>query len=170
MAEAAGDAEPLAPAFFSARRSFRASCAAFSCSVNAPTFSVFTSRLPSEPFKYDPRASSFATTSLIVAVCPVFVIAVLSVTLNVRDFSLPVIVNVFAFESTDEIIPWNGIARVLPAEAAGLAEAEALAAGVAVGEADFLGRGNADAVCSVRAATKPMIRYVLCFIVVRFCT
>ena len=73
------------------------SSAAFSASVFGPSFTVFASSVPSAIFQYEPRTSSFATTSFIVAAAPALVSAVLSVILKTRDFSLPAIVNVFAF-------------------------------------------------------------------------
>jgi hypothetical protein len=88
-ADGVGDVSVFGEVFFS--------CAAFSASVIGPSFMVFASSVPSASFQYEPRTSSFATTSFIVAAAPAFERTVLSVILKTRDFSLPAIVNVFAF-------------------------------------------------------------------------
>jgi len=62
-----------------------------------PSFTVFASSVPSAFFQYEPLTSSFSAMSFIVAAFPPLVTVVLSVTLKTRDFSLPAIVNVFAF-------------------------------------------------------------------------
>ena len=48
--------------------------------------------------------------------------------------------KVFAFMSTAEIFPWNGIGRITAAEADG--DADAFAAGVALAEAEAAGEGD----------------------------
>src|SRR5882724_4533936 len=91
-ADAAGEAEDASSsfaAFLSARFALRASSSAFSFSVSGPSFTDFASKVPSARFQYEPRASSFSTTSFIVAGLPAFVRAVLPVILKTRDFSLP---------------------------------------------------------------------------------
>ena len=55
----------------------------------------------------------------IVAGWPAFVITVLSVIFNKRDFSLLAIVNVFVFSSADTIMPWNVIGCSFAADPAG---------------------------------------------------
>ena len=80
-------------------------CAVFSASVIGPSLTVFASSVPSASFQYEPRTSSLAKTSFIVAAAPAFERTLLSVILKTRDFSLPEIANVFAFWSTAEIIP-----------------------------------------------------------------
>ena len=70
-----------------------------------PSFTVFASRVPSAFFQYEPLTSSFSAMSAIVAGLPDFVIAVLSVILKTRDFSLLAIVKVFAFWSVAATIP-----------------------------------------------------------------
>ncbi len=65
--------------------------------VIGPSLTVFASSEPSTFFQYEPLTSSFSTMSFIVAAFAPFVTTVLSVTLKARDFSLPLIVNVFAF-------------------------------------------------------------------------
>jgi hypothetical protein len=87
--EELGDVSVFGEVFFS--------CAAFSASVIGPSFTVFASSVPSASFQYEPRTSSFATTSFIVAAAPAFERTVLSVILKTRDFSSPAIMNVFAF-------------------------------------------------------------------------
>lgn len=72
-----------------------------------------------------------------VAAFPFLEIEVLSVTLKTRDSFFPVIVNVFAFWSTAEIIPWNGIGRVLCF--AGEAAGDAAVFGEVEGELDVFG-------------------------------
>ena len=52
--EALGEVDPAAAAlaaFFSARLAFRASSAAFSCSVGGPTFTVLAIKVPSASFQ-----------------------------------------------------------------------------------------------------------------------
>lgn len=70
-----------------------------------PSFTVFASRLPSAFFQNEPLTSSFSMMSFIVTGFAPFVMTVLSVTLKTRDCSLLLIVNVFAFWLTAEIIP-----------------------------------------------------------------
>src|SRR4051794_25595395 len=79
--------------------------------------------------------------SLTVAGRPALVTTVLSVILNERDFSLPAMVNVFAFSSVDAIMPWNVIGCSFDAgEAAG--DAVGLAFIVVAGRADTPGDGE----------------------------
>src|SRR4051794_10115808 len=111
--EAEGEALDSAALSFSFFLALAFSSAAFSASVFGPSLTVFASSEPSVTFQYDPRASSFATTSLIVAAAPALVMTVLSVILKTRECSFPAMVKVFARLSTAEIIPWNGIARAL---------------------------------------------------------
>ena len=70
-----------------------------------PSLTVLASSVPSAFFQYEPLASSFSVMSFMVAAFPLLEIEVLSVTLKTRDSFFPVIVNVFAFWSTAEIIP-----------------------------------------------------------------
>jgi hypothetical protein len=67
---------------------------------------------------------------------PAFVRTVLSVIMKIRDFSLPVMVNVFALSSVAEIVPWNGTARSVALLAAGGAALAETATDVAVLGAD----------------------------------
>lgn len=100
LAGAAGDAARDASGEASAFGVFFFACfsaAAFSASVIGPSFTVFASRLPSETFQYEPRTSSFTTTSFIVAAASALVSIARLVILKTRDFSLPAIVNAFAF-------------------------------------------------------------------------
>lgn len=158
--EALGEADSFFSAFFSVRLAFAASFFACSAAVGGPSFTVFASSDPSTCFQYEPATSSPATISFIVAGAPVFDSAVLSFNLNVREVSRPAMVNVFAFGSTAEIFPWNGIGRIFAAaEAAGEGEAfadgdaEALAAGEGLAVSDFLARAAADAVSGRVSAT-----------------
>src|SRR3954470_15821878 len=105
LGEAEGEVLDSAAASFSFFLALAFSSAAFSASVFGPSLTVFASRLPSITFQYEPRTSSFATTSFMVAGAPAFVITVLSVILNTRECSLPAIVKVLALLSTAEIIP-----------------------------------------------------------------
>lgn len=102
-----------------------------------------------------------------VAAAPFFMKTVLSVILKTRDFSLPAIVNVFAFISTDAIMPLNGMERsILAAFAAGDAIGDALAAGA--GEADFFDAAKATAGAQNATAAMHAVRILSLFFIVMF--
>ena len=69
----------------------------FSAEVTGPILTTLASSVPSGFFQYEPLTSSFSAMSFMLAADAPLVIAVLSVTLKVRGFSLPAIVNAFAF-------------------------------------------------------------------------
>src|SRR5207302_11405942 len=68
-----------------------------------------------------PRTATCQTTSVMVAGCADFVMIVLSVILRECGVCFAAMVNVFALSSTAAMMPLNGVARILPPDAATVA-------------------------------------------------